>query len=149
MKNLRKTEVKDEMVSRINKLHFASKPLWGTMNVIQALKHMALGFEIPKGKLDPTMNKKPPLPKWLLKFLMLHIKMLKQAPTFNEMNMVEHDITISDFETERNNLQTAIEDFYSAHSFIAENKFAGKFSADDWGKLMYNHTNHHLTQFGV
>ena len=55
----------------------------------------------------------------------------------------------TDFEEERKNLKNAIEYFLNCNSLIAENKLAGKFTKDDWGKLNYNHIDHHLRQFGV
>jgi hypothetical protein len=37
MKNAFNTEVTEELVARINKLHSYSRPLWGKMNVAQML----------------------------------------------------------------------------------------------------------------
>ncbi len=120
------------------------------MNANQALRHMAMAFDIATGKLNPTLAKVPPIPKWLLKFFLLNVKPPKEkAETFKEMNTVEKGINPDDFETERANLKKAVEAFYTSTSLIPENKFAGKFSKDDWGKLNYNHTDHHLRQFGV
>ena len=120
------------------------------MNVNQNMRHMAMAFDISMGALDPTIIKVPPMPKWLLKFFLLNTKPPKEAAeTFKEMNMVANNIDPADFEMEKNHLKTMIEKFSVATSFIPENKMGGKFSKDDWGKLNYNHTDHHLRQFGV
>ena len=90
------------------------------------------------------------MPKWLFKFFLLNMKPPKEkAETFKEIDVVKNGIDPTDFEVERNNLKNAIEAFTKSTSLIPENKIAGKFSKDDWGKLNYNHTDHHLRQFGV
>ena len=150
MKTLYNPKAKEEILSRIDKLMPNAKAQWGKMNVNQGLRHMSMAFDIATGKLDPTPAKVPPMPKWLLKFFLLNAKPPKErAETFKEMNTVDNGIDPPDFEAERNNLKKAIENFYTNTSLIPQNKLVGKFSKDDWGKLNYNHTDHHLRQFGV
>ena len=150
MKNLFDEGVKKEILARIDSLQPDTKALWGKMNVNQVLRHMALAFDIPPGTLDPTVDKAPPMPKWLLKFFLLNMKPPKaQAETFKEMNMVSNNINPASFEEEKQKLKEAVERFYKTTSFIPVNKLAGKFSKNDWGKLNYNHTDHHLRQFGA
>ena len=150
MKNLFNPTVKEEILSRIDKLTPGAKPCWGKMNVNQNLRHLAMSLDIPTGKLDPTPDKVPPLPKWLFKLFLLNAKPPKEkADTFKETNTVANNINPTDFEEERKYLKNAIEYFLNCNSLIAENKLAGKFTKDDWGKLNYNHIDHHLRQFGV
>lgn len=150
MKNLLEPKVKAEILSRIDKLSPGAKPLWGKMNVNQALRHMTMAFHIPTGKLDPTPARVHRIPKWLMKFFLTTIKPPKgKAETFQEMNTVVNGIDPADFETERTLLKEAVENFSETTSFVPEYKQAGKFTKDDWGKLNYNHTDHHLRQFGV
>jgi len=150
MKTLYNPKVKEEILLRIDKLVPNAKAQWGKMNVNQGLRHMSMAFDIATGKLDPTPAKVPPMPKWLLKFFLLNAKPPKErAETFKEMNTVDNGINPPDFEAERNNLKKSVENFYNTTSLISQNKLVGKFSKDDWGKLNYNHTDHHLRQFGV
>ena len=150
MKNLFDTKVKEEILSRIDRLTPSSKALWGKMNVNQSLRHLTMALDIPTGRLDPTLAQVPPMPKWLMKFFLLNVKPPKErAETFKEINTVANHIDPPDFELERNNLKTAVEDFFGRSSLIPENKLAGKFSKDNWGKLNYNHMDHHLRQFGA
>lgn len=119
------------------------------MNVNQGLRHMAMAFEIPVGELDPTPAKVPGMPKWLLKYFLLNVKPPKErAETFVEMNTVAKNINPTDFEAERKNLKEKLNKFTSAATLIPENKLVGKFTKTEWGKLNYNHTDHHLRQFG-
>ena len=111
---------------------------------------MTMAFDIGTRILDPTPAKVPPMPKWLMKLFLLNMKPPKErAETFKEMNMVENKIDPKDFEAEKNNLKKQIEQLSPSTFFIPENKLGGKFSKNDWGKLAYNHTDHHLRQFGV
>src|SRR4051812_31615741 len=136
MKNLFDPVVKAAILSRIDKLSPDAKTQWGKMNVNQGLRHMAMALDIPTGKLDPTLAKPIPFPKWLLRLFLLNMKPPKaKAETFKEINLVANNISPTDFEEERKNLKKAVEDFYNTSSLIPQNKFAGKFSKTDWGKL--------------
>jgi hypothetical protein len=118
--------------------------------VNQNMRHLALSLEIPLGTLNPTPVKPIPLPKWLVRFLLLNMKPPKEkAETFKELDMVTNSVDPIDFEMEKNKLKNMIEKFTTATAFVPENKMGGKFSKDDWGKLNYNHMDHHLRQFGV
>ena len=86
MKNLFNSTVKEEILSRIDKLTPGSKAQWGKMNVNQNLRHMTMSFEIATGKLDPTPSELPPIPKWLFKLILLNARPPKErAETFKEI----------------------------------------------------------------
>ena len=72
-----------------------------------------------------------------------------KADTFSELNTVNNQIDPADFNEEQKNLKAAVENLFNAETLIPENKLAGKFTKKDWGRLSYNHTDHHLRQFGV
>ena len=150
MKNLLNAEHRKEILNRIDKHNSGAKAQWGKMNVNQSLRHMAMSFDIPLGILDPTPSKIPSMPKWLLKFFLLNVPPPKGgAETFKEMKTVENNINPTDFEAERTALKNAINKMATAATLIPENKLTGKFTKDNWGKLQYNHTDHHLRQFGA
>jgi hypothetical protein len=151
MKNLRNATVKDEILARIDALTPENKAKWGKMNVNQLLRHLTLALEIPLEKLNPTMPANAPkLPKWLFRFILLNMKPPKsKAETFVELNTVSAGVNPADFEEERRLLKQAVNEFVTAKKYAPENKLGGKFSPDDWGKLSFNHMDHHLRQFGV
>ena len=150
MKNILDSQTKEEIFQRIDKLTLQSKAQWGKMNVNQGLRHMAMAFQIPTGELQTTIVNPPKIPKWLLKFFLLNMKPPKSgAETFKETNMVGTNTNPEDFDAEKINLKNKIEKFIATNNLIPENQFVGKFSRNDWGKLNYNHTDHHLRQFGV
>ncbi len=150
MKNLFDQETKTEVIKRIDQLKPNSKADWGKMNVNQGLRHMSMAFDIATGEINPTPAKPVGMPKWLLRYFLLNVKPPKEgAETFIEMNTVANNVNPLDFETERLNLKNKIDKFVNGAKLIPENKLVGKFSKEDWGKLNYNHTDHHLRQFGV
>lgn len=150
MKNIFDSETTSEILKRIDLLTPQSNAKWGKMNVLQGMRHLSMAFMIPTGELDPTISRVPPIPKWLMKFFLLNTKPPKGgAETFVEINMVANNINPTDFEAEKSNLKNKLNAFINAATFLPENKLGGKFSKADWGKLNYNHTDHHLRQFGV
>ena len=150
MKNLFDTTTKNEIINRIDSLKPNTPAQWGKMNVNQSLRHMSMALDIPTGVLDPTVAKVPPMPKWLFKFFLLNTKAPKEkAETFLEINTVNNNINPTDFEAEKTSLKNKVNEFTPATSLIPENKLAGKFSKTDWGKLNFNHMDHHLRQFGA
>ncbi len=150
MKNLFDQPTKQEILKRIDSLKPNAPAKWGKMNVNQSMRHMNMALDIPTGVLDPTVVNAPPMPKWLMKFFLLNTKAPKErAETFLEINTVKNNINPTDFETEKNNLKKKVNEFTLADKLIPENKIGGKFSKKDWGKLNFNHMDHHLRQFGV
>ena len=150
MKNLFQPEATNEILKRIDSLTPQSKAVLGKMNVMQGMRHIAMAFMIPTGELNPTISRVPPMPKWLMKFFLLNTNPPKErAETFVEINMVAKNINPTDFETEKTNLKNKLNASTTASSFLPENKLGGKFSKADLGKLNYNHTDHHLRQFGA
>lgn len=150
MKNILDPQVKQEILIRIDKFAPHNERKWGKMNHSQALRHMTMAFQIPMNELSPTRGYKKLPPKWLMKFFLINTKPPKsRAETFAEINMVKLGINPGDFEVERKALKTYVEKFSKADKLIPENLYGGKFNRGDWGKLMYNHTDHHLRQFGA
>lgn len=142
--------VQQEILERVNRLTPETKAVWGKMNALQAVRHMAMGFTIPTGELDPTPANVIKMPKWLLKFFLLNIKPTKASiDTFLELNMFDNKVDVTNLESEKDYFKLKLQALTDCSQMIPENKIAGKFSRNDWGKLNYNHADHHLRQFGV
>lgn len=150
MKSLFNPETKTEIFTRLQALGPDSRPLWGSMNVNQNLHHMAMLFDIAMDKFKATPGMAPPLPKWLLRLILLYLQMPKgRIKTLKEMNTIENQINPLSFENEREQLKTRIETFCNSTHLAAEHSVGGKFSRHDWGRFTYKHTDYHLKQFGV
>lgn len=120
------------------------------MTVNQNLRHMAMLFEIAMGTFGATPAFKPPLPKWVLRLILLNVKMPKgKIKTLKEMNTIENNIDPQNFEMERDRLKSLIEAFIVCPKLAPEHSIGGRFSRKDWGRFTYKHTDYHLKQFGV
>jgi len=148
-KNILNPADKQEILSRIEKLTPSTQRLWGKMNVNQGLHHMMLGFKIPLGELiEPSSGGK--IKQRIFKWMLLSIPAPKgKAETYSSMNTVSLGIDPVIFEAEQTQLKAYIEKFVTTPSYIPNNPKGGPFTKEDWGRLMYAHTDHHLKQFGA
>jgi hypothetical protein len=148
-KNILDSEGRQAILSRIEKLTPESKALWGKMNVRQTLRHMRFGYQMPLGEISEP-EEGGVLKKKIMKFFLLNVPAPKEkAETYPSFNTVSLGIDPPDFEAERRELKEYIQRFSEASSLLENNPMAGKFQREDWGRLMYNHCDHHLKQFGV
>ena len=148
-RDLFNTEVRDTMLSRVNKLTASSKGEWGKMNVSQMLAHCSEGLKSAKGDIK--------LPRTFLGFVFG--KMAKKSLTgekpFKKNLPTDKNFIVKidkNFDEEKTKLIQLINSFScaGAEGVSKDNHpFFGKMSADEWNKLMYNHLDHHLKQFGV
>ncbi|MBW4360013.1 DUF1569 domain-containing protein [Flavobacterium taihuense] len=71
----------------------------------------------------------------------------KNSPTANEFKFENS----YDFESSRNEFAESIAQFAQGTQVIKvmHHPFWGKMTYEDWNKLMWRHTDHHLRQFGV
>lgn len=149
MKSLFDKTTYEEIVSRMNKLTPASQKQWGKMEVAQMLAHCEVAFKVP-------LNEKP-LPRMLLGLLIGWIfkKKLYNEEPWKQNLPTAPDFIIKgshDFEKEKATLLSMIEKFHKADPAAIEkivHPMFGKFTGEQWGKAMYKHLDHHLTQFSV
>ncbi len=149
-KNLLQPEVKEEILSRINKLTPQTRNEWGKMNVNQMLYHSAAGFKIAYGEI-PTAARGNWAKKQLMRFFILKTDMptpKEKAETFPEINTVTLGINPADFTAEQSKLVDMVKNFPSK-SLLPESGLLGKMSKENWARLHYTHLDHHLKQFGV
>ncbi len=149
MKDLFNPTVHNEFVERINKVTPESKAQWGKMNSAQMMAHVSEAF---KSALGQEKLKRSFIGFWfgkMAKKSFIGGKPFKQnlptAPQFKITNERE-------FEKEKKLTLDLINQFctggpekISSHPHT----FFGKMSPDEWNKLMSNHLDHHLKQFGV
>jgi hypothetical protein len=137
----------DAVISRINNLTSESKAVWGKMSVDQMLKHTNEAIIVAFGENEIKVN-------FLMKFLGKMIKnkvfnseFKKNSPTAKEFIFTDK----YDFESSKNELIKNFSRFAEGEKSIklTNHPFWGKMTPDDWNKLMWNHVDHHLRQFGV
>src|SRR6185437_3689866 len=132
--------------ARLGFLRFDSKPHWGKMSVDQMLWHVNQGLALSLGKVT-SPSQKAPLPRPIMKFLVLKLPWPKGAPTMPVLEAKRQ----YDFETERTRCQQLLKTF--ANKPLRENwpqdPVFGHVTGEFKSRLQAEHLDHHLKQFGV
>ena len=146
VKDLFETEVKQEILDRINMLRPASQRKWGKMDVAQMMAHcqMPLGVAIGKHKLKKNLVLSLIGP--FFKSQLYNDKPFKQnLPTDKSFKIPEQ----RNFENEKGKLVEMIT-IFSPETMVDEpHPFFGRLTKEQWSKGSWKHLDHHLQQFGV
>lgn len=147
MKSVFEPATVKELTSRINNLKPTDYALWGKMHVAQMLAHLCVPLE---GQLGKVVSKE----RGNI-FLRLFFKSLlyndrdwgKNVPTAKSFVVSD----ARDFAREQARL---LQNVQEAHQRGLQGPWSdhpsfGKFTAEQHGKMVYKHVDHHLRQFGV
>jgi hypothetical protein len=151
MKNLFEAETAEEMKARIRQLRQDTPALWGKMSAAQMVEHCARSLEWAVGD---TVAPRAPLPLRILGRVIKPLAlgndkpMRRNSPTAPVL-VVEGEPEIGEV---REKLCTLIDRFSAggpSGCTTQPHTFFGKMRPQEWGVLVYKHTDHHLRQFGV
>jgi Protein of unknown function (DUF1569) len=148
MKTIFEPAVKNELIERVNKLTVHSPRVFGKMKPEQGLHHINSALQMYLGELTSPYhgNKFKSAIMKLVVFSPIPIPREK-APTSPAL-LAEATYNI---ESEKSRfadlLGRAVSQLKTAEWPI--HPFFGNLTADQYGKLAYKHTDHHLQQFGV
>ncbi len=152
MKNILSQNAQDELFARLDNLNEDSRRLWGKMTVNQMVCHLrdqvglALGeFEIPERKV---------LFKPLIRCIVLSgVPVPKgKIQTFPEIDQIlGNGSKPVNLQTDIKLLKEKLKEFVNKEKTFpfAVHAVFGKLNKKQWGRLIYLHMNHHLSQFGV
>lgn len=124
---------------------------WGKMNVNQMIVHLTDQIRIAmnqKGSEDVSSF----FSRNILKYLVLRIpKTPKNVPTVKEVDSEKEGTKISNWEKDKAALLALLVEFRTRSEYmeLAPHPKFGKLTRSEWGKLIYSHLTHHLSQFGV
>lgn len=150
MKNiLNKTDLQ-EIKTRILTLSPENTAQWGKMNVHQMLCHCADQFRLCSGQI-PAKPFGCLFHRTILKFLVLYlIKTPKGVKTAPELAQGKNGTKPVEFEKDRNLLLEEIDLFIANPELkLHPHPAFGKMSRKEWGRLIWQHLDHHLQQFSV
>ena len=138
---------KAEILRRLKALRGDAERRWGKMSVAQMLWHVNEAMEGALGRL-PAEPMRIPLPRLMLKFLVLNAPWGKGAPTVKRW-VPQHDSY--DFAAERERCCRLIDEIAAKplSDGWADSPTLGRMSGKDVSRLQAKHLNHHLTQFGA
>lgn len=133
---------------RLRTLRPDSSRLWGKMTVDQMLWHLNESMRLPLGDAVFEPMKTPPLPKPMLRWLVLNVPWPKgRAPTYRETVA----LGTYDFAAELSRLLQYIDRMCALPLDGAwpANPTLGPMTGAQWSRLQAKHVEHHLDQFGV
>ena len=149
MKTLYDKQAADEIISRIEKISTADKPVWGKMNAAQMMAHCAACLYVVRDEQQ--------IPRAFISYILGPVfkknfyndkPFGKSSPTAKQFIFPDN----TDFETAKEDLIGQIRKFQEGGPEKCTTKphaFFGKLTQEQWGMGMFKHTDHHLQQFGV
>jgi Protein of unknown function (DUF1569) len=149
MKSLFNRQHNDEIIERLNRLTPETKGVWGKMNVSQMLAHTQQPLRVAFGELK--------LKRSIVGILVgpFAKKKLSNEEQWRHNMPTDKNFIIGEernFEGERQKLTALVRRFAElgpAGLSGETHPFFGKLTVDEWDRLMWNHLDHHLRQFGA
>lgn len=142
-------EAYEQIVQRLSNLTASSERQWGKMTAAQMLTHCKEAYKVPLSSKQFKQKFLGVLIAWMFKKSLYNDTPYKQnlptAPNF----IVKDD---RDFEKEKGEMLSITKAFHERGAAGIGDKvhpMFGKFTAEQWGKSMWKHLDHHLRQFGV
>jgi hypothetical protein len=138
---------KAEILRRLKTLSPNAARRWGKMSVSQMLWHVNEAMEGALGRIQAEPMKVP-LPRPLLKFLVLNFPWGKGAPTLKRWVPQSDNY---DFASEQTRCLRLVGELASKPLDDAwpDSATLGRMTGNEVSRLHAKHLNHHLTQFGV
>ncbi len=149
MKSMFNTSDSSELIERVKRLSPDAKARWGKMEVAQMLAHAQRPLMSAYGELKAKRG--------LMGILFGRIakKKLTGDQPFQKNLPTDKHFVVSDqrnFEEERQKLIASVQHFIQVGpEGITKDShpFFGPMTSEEWDRLMWNHLDHHLRQFGV
>lgn len=135
-----------QLVDRVKALQPGAQRRWGSMTVDQMLWHVNDVLALTIGEMTVPPHKVP-IPRALLKFVVLNLPWGKNAPTHPSFIATKN----YDFAAERERCLRLIDKAAAIQidgEWPAHPAF-GRLTGRQASRLQAKHLNHHLTQFGV
>jgi hypothetical protein len=146
--NIFDTQKLNSLLARIDKLKPDTQRQWGKMNAAQMLAHCNATLAAPAGEEIGKQMFLGKLLGWLAKPTMMGEKPIKPGvPTAKNFIFTNEQ----NFEYEKKRLEELLNKVHGREDQVhkAVHTFLGKLTAEEWGKSIYHHTDHHLKQFGL
>jgi len=146
MQRLHDPEVRSAIEGRLNRLTGSTGAVWGRMSPAQMLWHcnQAIASAMGQAELHPS---KPPLPRAVIKFMVMHMPPMRNAPTNKALIPPEG----RDFDAELVRCRRLLAEFAARPLDGPTQDYPafGRMTVEDHSRLQAKHLDHHLRQFGV
>lgn len=148
MKSILDSDVRRELLSRIEVLTADHKAQWGKMNAYQMVKHCTLCDDMYHGdlKIKRAFIGRLIGPSALKQVLKDDSPFMKNRPTGDPLKTTSFS---GDFDNEKKEWKKRLDKYadFGVTNFI--HPFFGPMTREQIGFIAYKHADHHLRQFGV
>ncbi len=149
VKNLFDQQAYDEIMIRLQNLSAGSERQWGKMTAAQMLAHCKEAYKVPLTSKKLKRKLISYIIGWAFRPILYNEKKYRQSlPT--APNFIIKDER--DFEKEKSEMLSIVKAFHERGAVGIGDKvhpMFGPMTAEQWGKSMWKHLDHHLRQFGV
>ena len=148
MKTIFESAVQKELIDRVNKLTVHSPRVFGKMKPEQGLHHINSAFQMYLGELSASYHGNNYKAAVMRLFAFSPIPIPREKAPTSPILLAEATYNI---ETEKSRFANLLERAATKSKTGAWpiHPFFGKLTGEQYGKLSYKHTDHHLQQFGV
>jgi hypothetical protein len=145
------SEVRQSVLSRVDKLNSGTKGKWGKLNAAQMIRHLSEANRMALGEIlmpDRSSFLTRTLFKWMfLSNIKPPGREKGKIKTFPEVDVVEKGIAVEDIESEKQRYKATVDRIVNTPVLHPSHTAFGKMTREDWGYLAYAHADYHLTQF--
>ena len=147
MKSLWQPSVREELKSRLAKLRQNQTPGWGKMTAGRMVVHISDSLRSSIGELTIKRRNGPLRYTPIKQLVIYYLPFPKNVPTAPELIARQPGEWTADV----GELTGLIDRFatYDRSGEWTDHGAFGRLTGDDWGVLMYRHTDHHFRQFGI
>ena len=146
VKDLFEPSVKEEIITRINKLTPGTQRKWGKMDVAQMLAHLQQPLKVAYGEHNCKGN-----------FLIRTLSVFFKSNLYNDKPFARNlptDKTFKiadtrDFKNERERLVEMVNVFVPEKLTQKPHPVFGPLTQEQWSRSQWKHLDHHLQQIGV
>ncbi|HYI09108.1 MAG TPA: DUF1569 domain-containing protein [Thermoanaerobaculia bacterium] len=147
MKTVFDDRVRNELLSRVERLTNTARPMWGKMNAEQMTAHLTESLRMATGEITPKSKNLPMRFAPLRQLVVYWLPWPKGAPTAPELLPADCG-TVERNKAEIARLLGEVGGRGSQKQWPQHPAF-GNLGRRGWGALIWRHCDHHLRQFGV
>lgn len=152
MKNILNEKDRYSIINRIQNLVSDSKNLWGKMDVNQMICHVSDQIKMANGEIQTKFVGNVILKTLVKRMTLLGMPIPKgKVKTAKELDQEKLGTKPTEFNNDKKLLIKLIEEFDKSYLIEQEtiHPAFGAMNKNQWGRLIYLHMDHHLSQFGV
>ena len=151
MKTILNSEVKEELISRIEKITGDEKAAWGKMSVHEMICHSSDQIKMSLGEIETNYVGNKLMNTLLKKLILWGMPSPKgKVETVRELKQGKGGTKPASLDADKDIFLRLVKEFdsqFPADKNIRHPAF-GMMNKKEWGRLVYIHADHHLKQFG-